>query len=96
MKLDFSKMVKRIGGPANFMLLVPDSTGKLNRVYLITASPDSIKRTDQPFHAGIMGYFRKYKTEPDENYYILKIQLDKNNKVHRSNRYTMPDAFRRN
>lgn len=92
--LNFSTMVERIGGFANFILKITDTQGNLNKIYLVNASKDSIVRTEQPFRADIMGYFRKYKTVPEENYYILKIQIGKNGKVYRSKSFAMPNAFR--
>jgi len=75
-RLDFDKQVVIIGGYANFLLLIYSNDNKLIRVYLVSAGRDHIDKTAQPFRPAIMGYFRKYKTDPPENYYIFKIALD--------------------
>lgn len=75
-ELHFNKQVVRLGGTANFLLLIHDKEGRLIRVYMAEASPEPIKKDEQPFHAGIMGYFRHYKTDPAENYYFIRLQVD--------------------
>lgn len=92
-KLDFEKQVERIGGYANFILRIYSNDNKLIRVYMVSAGPDPINKSEQPFREDIIGYFRKYKTDPAQNYYIFRILLDKKHQPVDNKLFTMPEGF---
>lgn len=93
--LDLNTMVMQIGDSPNFVFKLPDSKGNTAKVYLVQASGYSISKNDLPWYPALLTYFDKpeYKYVPKRDFFILKIQLDKNNKVHKSKQYRIPSNY---
>ena len=92
---DLNKMVMQIGDSPNFIYKLLDKQGKITKVYLVQTSSYSIGIKDQPWYPQLLEYFDKpeYKYISKRDFFILKIQLDKNNEVHKSKQYRIPSNY---
>jgi len=91
--LDFDRQVEMTETPGIFLLKIFATDSRLIRVYRVTSGTTSVGDDYQPFELCIMDHFRKFKTDPPENYYFAYILVNKDSQPESLKVYHMPMEF---